>query len=61
MKGFKYEVSNTRRALLEGLGVSEESKTVNGAVKPEELGREDANLLDEAEGKKFRSLAATLN
>ena len=52
-----------RQALLEGLGLSEESKTVNRAVaKPEEIGpEEDANMLDEAERKKFRSLAATLN
>ena len=40
----------------------EESKTVIGAAsKPEEIGQEgDVNVLDEAERKKFTSLAATL-
>ena len=34
----------------------------SAAVRPEEIGQEeDAKMLDEAERKKFRSLAATLN
>ena len=43
--------------------MSDESKTVNSAAaKPEEIGpEEDAKVRDEAERKKFRSLAATLN
>ena len=46
-----------------GLGLSEESQTVNStAVQPEEIGQEeDANMLDEAERKKVRNLAVTLN
>ena len=52
-----------RRALLEGLGLNEESKAVNSAaVKPEEIGQEeDTDMLDASEAKRFRSLAATLN
>ena len=52
-----------RRALLEGLGLNEESKAVNSAaVKPEEMGQEeDTEMLDASETKRFRSLAATLN
>ena len=55
------EIYKHRQALLEGLGLSEESKTVNcAAVKPKDIGQEeDANVPDEAERKKFRSLAAT--
>ena len=63
-EGLAYEASDKRRqALLVGLGLSEESKTVNSAaVKPEEPGQEeDANMLDEAQRKQFKNLAATLN
>ena len=63
-EGLAYEASGKhRQALLEGLGLSEESKTVNSAaVKPEEIGKEeDANMLDEAQRKQFKNLAATLN
>ena len=51
-----------RQPLLGGLGLGEDSKTINGtAVKPQESGqKEDANMLDEADRKKFRRLAATL-
>ena len=52
-----------RQALLEGLGWSEESKTVNSAaVKSEEIGQvEDVETLEGKESTKFRSLAAMLN
>ena len=63
-EGLEYEASDThRQALLEGWWLSEESKMVNSAaVKPEEIGQEeDANMLDEAERKKFRSLVEPLN
>ena len=63
-EGLEYECSDKhRRALLEGLGLNEESKTVNSAaVKPEEIGQaEDTDMLDASEAKRFRSLAATLN
>ena len=60
----EYEGSDKhRQALLEGLGLNEESKAVNSAaVKPEEIGQEeDTEMLDASETKRFRSLAATLN
>ena len=60
----EYEGSDKhRRALLEGLGLNEESKAVNSAaMKPEEIGQEeDMEVLDASEAKRFRSLAATLN
>ena len=63
-EGPEYEGSDKhRRALLEGLWLTEESKAVNSAaVKPEEIGfEEDTNMLDASEAKIFRSLAATLN
>ena len=63
-EGLEYEGSDKhRRALLEGLGLNEESKAVNSAaVKPEEIGQEeDTEMLDTSETKRFRSLAATLN
>ena len=63
-EGVEYEGSDKhRRALLEGLGLKEESKAVNSAaVKPEETGQEeDTDVLDASEAKRFRSLAATLN
>ena len=63
-EGLEYEGSNKhRQALLEGLGLNEESKAVNSAaVKPEEIGQEeDTEMLDASETKRFRSLAATLN
>ena len=63
-EGLQYEGSDKhRRALLEGLGLNEESKAVNSAaVKPEEIGQEeDTGMLDASETKRFRSLAATLN
>ena len=63
-EGLEYEGSDKhRRALLEGLGLNEESKAVNSAaVKPEEMGQEeDTEMLDASETKRFRSLAATLN
>ena len=63
-EGLEYEGSDKhRRALLEGLGLNEESKAVNSAaVKPEEIGQEeDTDMLDASEAKRFRSLAATLN
>ena len=63
-EGLEYEGSDKhRRALLEGLGMNEESKAVkSAAVKPEEIGQEeDTNMLDESEAKRFKSLAATLN
>ena len=48
------------QAPLEGLGLSKQSNTVNSAVRPEKIGQEeDANVLDGAERKKIRSLAAT--
>ena len=63
-EGLEYEGSDKhRQALLEGLGLNEESKAVNSAaVKPEEIGQEeDTEMLDASETKRFRSLAATLN
>ena len=59
-EGLEYEGSDKhRQALLEGLGLNEESKAVNSAaVKPEET---DTEMLDASETKRFRSLAATLN
>ena len=63
-EGLEYEGSDKhRRGLLEGLGLNEESKTVNSAaVKPKEIGQEeDTGMLNVAETKMFRSLAATLN
>ena len=63
-EGLEYEGSDKhRRALLEGLGLNEESKAVNSAaMKPEEIGQEeDTEVLDASEAKRFRSLAATLN
>ena len=63
-EGLEYEGSDMhRRALLEGLGLNEESKAVNSAaVKPEEIGQEeDTDMLNASEAKRFRSLAATLN
>ena len=50
-----------RQVLLEGLGLSAESKAASAGVKPEETGKKRARTLVEAERKKFRSLAATLN
>ena len=57
-EGLEYEGSDKhRQALLEGLGLNEESKVVNSAaVKPEEIGQEE-----DTETNRFRSLAATLN
>ena len=63
-EGLEYEDSDKHRhALLEGLGLNEESKAVNSAaVKPEEIGQEDdTEMLDASETKRSRSLAATLN
>ena len=63
-EGLEYEGSDKHRpALLEGLGLNEESKAVNSAaVKPQEIGQEeDTEMLDAPETKRFRSLAATLN
>ena len=63
-EGLEYEGSDKhRRALLESLGLNEESKAVNSAaMKPEEIGQaEDTDMLDASEAKRFRSLAATLN
>ena len=63
-EGLEYEASDEhRQALLEGLGLNEESKAVNSAVvKPEEIGQEeDKEMLDASETKRFKSLAATLN
>ena len=63
-EGLEYQGSDKqRRALLEGLGLNEQSKAVNSAaVKPEEIGQEeDTEMLDGSETKRFRSLAATLN
>ena len=63
-EGLEYEGSDKhRRALLEGLGLNEESKAVNSAaVKPEKIGQEeDTDMLDASEAKRFRSLAATTN
>ena len=63
-EGLEYEGSDKhRRALLEGLGLNEESKAVNSAaVKPEEIGQEeDTEMLDASEAKRFRSLAETWN
>ena len=60
-EGLEYEGSDKhRRALLEGLELSEESKAVNSAaVKPEEIGQEeDTEMLDASETKRFRSVAA---
>ena len=60
----EYEGSDKhRRALLERLGLNEESKAVNGAaMKPEEIGQEeDTDMLNASEAKRFRTLAATLN
>ena len=56
-------LTNTVKALLEGLGLHEELKAVNSAaMKPEEINQEeDTELLDAYETKRFRSLAATLN
>ena len=51
-EGLEYEGSDKhRRALLEGLGLNEESKAVNSAaVKPEEIGQEeDKEMLDASE------------
>ena len=59
-EGLEYEGSDKhRRALLEGLGLIEESKAVNSAtVKPEEMGHEeDTEILDASETKRFRNLA----
>ena len=44
-EGLEYEGSDKhRRALLEGLGLNEESKAVNSAaVKPEEIGQEEGH------------------
>ena len=63
-EGLEYEGSDKhRRAMLEGLGLNEESKAVNSAaVNPEEIGQEeDPEVLDVSETKRFRSFAATLN
>ena len=63
-EGLEYEGSDkNRQALLEGLGLNEESKAVNSAaVKPEEIGQEeDTEMFDASETKRFRCLAATLN
>ena len=63
-EGLEYGGSDKhRRALLEGLGLSEESKAVNSAaVKPEEISQEeDTEMLEASETERFRSLAATLN
>ena len=62
-EGLEFEGSDKhRRALLEGLGLNEESKAVSSAaVKPEEIDQEeDTEILDASETKRFRSLAATL-
>ena len=63
-EGLEYEGSDKhRQALLQGLGLNEESKAANSAaVKPEEIGQEeDTEMLDASETKRFRSLAAMLN
>ena len=63
-EGLEYEGRDKhRQALLECLGLNEESKAVNSAaVKPEEIGQEeDTEMFDSSEAKSFRSLAATLN
>ena len=63
-EGLEYEGSDKHhRAMLEGLGLNEESKAVNSAaVNPEEIGQEeDPEVLDVSETKRFRSFAATLN
>ena len=63
-EGLEYEGTHKhRQALLEGLGLNDESKAVNSAdVKSEEIGQEeDTEMLDASETKRFRSLAATLN
>ena len=62
-EGLEYESSDKhRRALLEGLGLNEESKAVNSpAVKTEEIGQEEDTEMFASETKRFRSLAATLN
>ena len=59
-EGLEYEGSDKhRQALLEGLGLNEESKAVNSAaVKSEENGQEeDTEMLDASATKRFRSLA----
>ena len=63
-KGLEYEDSDKhRRALLEGLGLNEESKVVNSAaMKPEGIRQEeDTDMLVASDARRFRSLAATLN
>ena len=57
-EGLEYEASEKKRqALLEGLGLSQESKM----VKLEEIGREeDEEMLEGTEKTRFRSFAATL-
>ena len=63
-EGLEYEGSDKhRRALLEDLGLNEESKAVNSAaVKPEEIDQEEeTEILDASETKRSRSLTATLN
>ena len=60
----QYEASDKyHRSLLEGLGLCEESKTVNSAaVMPEEIGQEEyTEMLEGAAREKFWSLAATVN
>ena len=56
-EGLEYEGSDKhRQALLESLGLNEESKAVNSAaVKPEEMGQEeDTEMLDASETKKIQ-------
>ena len=52
-----------RQAHLRGLGLNDDSWTVNSAtMKEEELSQgEDENILGAEEGKQFRSLTVTLN
>ena len=62
-QGVEYEEGDKhRQTLLRGLGLNEESTTVNGAVlKEEALGQEeDEEILGVEQARRFRSLEATL-
>ena len=51
-----------RQALLRGLGLNDNSKTANSAMKEEELSQdEDEEIFGTQVARQFRNLAATLN
>ena len=62
-QGLQHEAGGKhRQALLQGLGLNEDSKTVNSeAMKEEELSQEEDEKFLEAEEESVQKFAATLN